>query len=503
MQMQFPQLFPDKYYTLKGKCYIIHTSRVTGHEFRCWQHGRTQCAPTWWFQTFFLLYALIINLTMKAKFYVCLVCWLALAQSGTAQRTPVFGAFAKHVDWFHYDNTGWSPGNTIHYTYGYVGEYLVVLSEEVRTDTLRKSRKVCDWIYNTMPLNTSTVEQIWQDTMWVDKSRSVFEWDLLDDRNAYSTKYFFQQKSGNDWLTVYGSANTRVFDGLGRWTATVNLNFNPETGRYDTISRFRYAYDLYGHQCRDTVEKFEDGAWKFSSLNEYWYPQNVDSREPDSVTYYHWVDPSEIWAVGWWKPDFRYIYRRDARKISWSTDKWDEIAFHWDTLYRSVYEYDEPWNMTLNTREKWKENDWDPGLWRMDFGLKWEITWTDGFPVERNAWEWVSSGTGVQGFWNPLSRERFSNFWSAGIPDPEPLASNIKAWPNPFTGFLRIELPENRPGPALIQVTDIAGRTLYQKENPEGSRSITLDLNNLPPGPYLLRILTRNSPPQTLRIIRQ
>ncbi len=445
---------------------------------------------------------------MKPRFYLFLICGLGLAQAGTSQTTPVFGAFAKHVDWFTYNNSGWSAGNTVHYTYGYVGEYLVVLSEETRQDTLRKSRKVYDWIYNTMPLNTTTLEQEWKDTVWVDQSRSVFEWDLLDERNAYSSKYLFQQKSGNDWQTVYGNANTREFDLSGRWSATVNMNYNTETERFDTVSRSHYGYDLTGHRSRDTVQGYLGrGDWAFSTLAVSFFPQNADSLRVDSLITYHWVGANEIWAMGWWKPDFRDKYHHERRRMSWSTDKWDDIGLpnllHWDTLYRSAYEYDEHWNMILNTREKWKENDWDPGQWRMDFGQKWDITWTDGFPVERNTFEWVKTDGGLQGFWSPLTLERFSNFWSAGIPESDALSSYTKAWPNPFTSFLRIELPQNLPGPALIQVTDLTGRTVYQKQNPEGTRSLSLDLPNLPPGPYLLRILTQSAPPQTLRLIRQ
>jgi len=60
----------------------------------------------------------------------------------------------------------------------------------------------------------------------------------------------------------------------------------------------------------------------------------------------------------------------------------------------------------------------------------------------------------------------------------------VQVYPNPTTGKVQLELPKS--GDWELQIYDLLGRTLAQRQLPQGQRS--LDLNGLPNGRLFLRL---------------
>ena len=88
----------------------------------------------------------------------------------------------------------------------------------------------------------------------------------------------------------------------------------------------------------------------------------------------------------------------------------------------------------------------------------------------------------------------WSDIWSFTISEDglgitEQLASSIKMFPNPTSDLLRIE--SSLVGLSGVEVMDLSGRTVMNKQT-LNSTQITLDVESLTPGAYLVRMSTED-----------
>ncbi len=74
----------------------------------------------------------------------------------------------------------------------------------------------------------------------------------------------------------------------------------------------------------------------------------------------------------------------------------------------------------------------------------------------------------------------------------------VSVYPNPFINDLTVSFNNNNESDIIIEVYDVLGRLLYNKKY-FWNKSILVQLNNLPSGIYLLKILNNNK--QTIRKI--
>lgn len=72
-----------------------------------------------------------------------------------------------------------------------------------------------------------------------------------------------------------------------------------------------------------------------------------------------------------------------------------------------------------------------------------------------------------------------------------PPKENLHVYPNPFSDIVFIEVAEYLPGPYLLQIADLTGKIVYQKQvmNPDGK--IQLSLSELPNGVYMLTMISQ------------
>jgi hypothetical protein len=69
----------------------------------------------------------------------------------------------------------------------------------------------------------------------------------------------------------------------------------------------------------------------------------------------------------------------------------------------------------------------------------------------------------------------------------------VKIYPNPSTGYLNIEFLQPTNGKYSIRLFNILGEVLYHREFNNISRSLVLDLNNIPTGNYIVQILSSDN----------
>jgi hypothetical protein len=67
----------------------------------------------------------------------------------------------------------------------------------------------------------------------------------------------------------------------------------------------------------------------------------------------------------------------------------------------------------------------------------------------------------------------------------------FRIWPNPASRILHVEWPESTdPRPVLMGIHSADGRLIRQFPFPGGTTSADLSLEGVPPGFYLLRVVT-------------
>lgn len=78
----------------------------------------------------------------------------------------------------------------------------------------------------------------------------------------------------------------------------------------------------------------------------------------------------------------------------------------------------------------------------------------------------------------------------------------VQAWPIPFADQLHLTIPQSLGGPLQLVLLDGLGRMVRQRTVAAASESMTLSgLQDLPPGPYWLRLHSEHGPPVVQRLM--
>lgn len=92
--------------------------------------------------------------------------------------------------------------------------------------------------------------------------------------------------------------------------------------------------------------------------------------------------------------------------------------------------------------------------------------------------------TFMQGFQQPLNS---SKIFQLALENE--LLANL--YPNPFSHYVNISFNDPITNDVFVQVTDITGKTIYTNRFP-ASQLISLSLNHIPYGVYVLKVVTGN-----------
>ncbi|MBT3748270.1 MAG: T9SS type A sorting domain-containing protein, partial [Bacteroidetes bacterium] len=151
-------------------------------------------------------------------------------------------------------------------------------------------------------------------------------------------------------------------------------------------------------------------------------------------------------------------------------------------------------------------------VWKTPEGDRWniqeEITKPSGF-----GWPWAEKEIDLPvealvadvqfGF---LYDDNNEHGWGAGIDDFQlfvnttsifdlELASRVTVFPNPNNGHFEVKITDSKPGTLSLEVSDLAGRTIYSKSYPAGTINVSeaIDLTKYSNGLYNLTIRNGNA----------
>ena len=96
----------------------------------------------------------------------------------------------------------------------------------------------------------------------------------------------------------------------------------------------------------------------------------------------------------------------------------------------------------------------------------------------------------------------FESVPEVGIAETENLP--ISVWPNPSSSMVYVEIGEgSAAGSVMMQLCDVFGRKLSEKNAAKAGETVTFDLSNLAKGVYLLRIVMEDGKTVARKIVRQ
>ena len=89
-----------------------------------------------------------------------------------------------------------------------------------------------------------------------------------------------------------------------------------------------------------------------------------------------------------------------------------------------------------------------------------------------------------------------------GVPQISDIAKRIIVYPNPANGLITISLNKNPNGIESIVVIDMFGNEVISVMNPAKADFYSLDISQLNPGPYVVRIVAPEGIANTRLIVK-
>ncbi len=86
---------------------------------------------------------------------------------------------------------------------------------------------------------------------------------------------------------------------------------------------------------------------------------------------------------------------------------------------------------------------------------------------------------------------------------PLSIAPEIKAYPNPATDFIRIDLPDHEAVSGMLSLMDVSGRSLREAQSKAGETSIQFEISDLPKGVYIIRWTQSDGQIATQKVVVQ
>lgn len=84
------------------------------------------------------------------------------------------------------------------------------------------------------------------------------------------------------------------------------------------------------------------------------------------------------------------------------------------------------------------------------------------------------------------------------------LLMDLKIFPNPTTGILHAEISQSPEARLLVRLYDIKGQLILEKEESliDGQGRFELNLSNLTPGIFILKIFSKDKPLKVMQILK-
>lgn len=336
------------------------------------------------------------------------------------------------------------------------------------------------YTYDAKGNRTETIEQIWNLTKWENEER----WIEFFDADGRNTGYQEDEWVDNAWFSNYGTRLTYTKN-TGGQIVTGLMEQIDENGNW--VNQSRQTYEWTGNQItKATEEGYDNGTWmnrseyrnitwkSFDAMSEYWsYPVYVGGYNFTSYETYSYDN-----FGGSWNLNSRSTNIFTGDNITESINEFYNGQV-WDTSNKTTYVY-YPNGDLKEYRGMAKIND----TWTTQYGYGNTNTYdTDGD---------ITKSIGVQ--FDPQSNtfeESYIDLYTytnvtVGIAKNNAKNTLVNVYPNPVSNGTLTISTGNNAAKAVVTVYDYSGKVVMQQAETAGN--ITLDVNTLPKGIYILNV---------------
>lgn len=346
-------------------------------------------------------------------------------------------------------------------------------------------RVIYEYDANANP--TLELRQNWTDSTWQNTLQYVSEYD-----NNNRTSFLRQNWNEDNWVNF--SLETVEYDENSN--ITLRLKQNWEDDNWENSSHQMYEYDEYnnityyleqstffGNQHFQIHYQY-DGTRRISSLRQDW----VENNWLNSLQSFYEYDTAndqltrlltQRWEEGNWIDGSLSLYEYDDHnnRTLWHRQSWN--GMNWESSRQSIYEYDDNDNQMLHLIQDWSSLDeaWVNYLQHIkeydgNNNLIFELIQFD------RDMEWVNDIQVI--YYYELVNTNTNNV---------SLDYNFQTFPNPTTGQLTIDFGENDIQNGQLNLYNSIGKLTHKQTITKGMHTISIQLNHLLEGIYVLQVM--------------
>lgn len=407
--------------------------------------------------------------------------------------------------------------NPIRYNYFYSqkGERLITFIKEFKNnDWTNKSFENCT--YDEFGNLLTSTWQKWENGGWVNTIKSIYTYTT----NRKVLTYIGQQWNGSSWVNQNKTTNS--YDVSGNAVAVLMETWL--SGNWTNVSYELYTYDSSNNRLTGSRQVWINGGW----LNDqqYTWTYNANNSMLTSII--------ENWSNGEWAFFYKetYVYNTSNQAIQITGQLWTGSV--WAFSEKFTYTYNSLGFVTMAVGELWENNQWvfyERGqfghnnfggiqsslreLWSANNWMNTNLT-NYNYDANGNAlicdlyfWDgnvWIQNQDGVMRLYYSYSintkdvtgYKALASYTSiqVGIPDSEmENKQTLTLSPNPANDKVILHFELLNDVETEINIFNNAGvkvrEVLKQKMN-KGINNITVAVNDLPSGMYMVRLTAGN-----------
>jgi hypothetical protein len=353
----------------------------------------------------------------------------------------------------------------ISYTYNSNGLEIEEVGQSWQDDTWKNGSKHV-YVYDTGGRVTEELDQTWSDSAWVNSDQTIYTYNEDGNETAYLT----QTWNGQSWMNVL--QYTYAYDSIGHETESLYHTWSGSA--WKTPRRYVFEYDGDGNKTEYLAQNWNDTGWINARMDKYAY--DVKGNEiKDSIE--SWSDTG--WVVG---QILTLSYGMNGALIEYLVKDWDGTG--WITTIQNTFDYD---GNGRKIREMWRGGFqlWEMGADSLEFAYTYDANGNQDEGIVY-AWHGTTSTKSSRGLYT----------WTlvTYVEEHPPVVLDyalFNNYPNPFNPVTTIHyaLPvESKVSLKIYNVLRQEVKTLIDKNETAGTRSVEWDASSIASGVYFYRL---------------
>ena len=343
-----------------------------------------------------------------------------------------------------------------------------------------------DIVYDAHNNLTSSIEERWNDSIWVNSSKAISTYD----GNHNMTSFTLQSWNGIAWVNAY--QYTYTYDINNNQTNILRQNWDGSV--WVNHWQYFYTYDTNNNQTSFIRQIWKNNAWV--NTYQYTYTYDINNNQTSEL--------DQNWNGSVWVNTEQYTYTYDVnnKRISGLDQSWNDSV--WVNSTQSNYTYDANNNLTNILYQVWNGSVWvissqdiytydannnqTSELYKTLFNGAWVNLWQELTTYDANNFlksdlfkDWnilnnvVTDGDSTYYYYHTI----------LGINNLKLLDACITVYPNPTSGKFTIS---SKSIISSVEIYNLHGQRIDSDFKINRQTSTEIDLSSHSKGIYILNI---------------